>query len=66
MDKPKLGKFDMLISIFKWEAFIETVAESQKFLDWDLSPCENHIWLGHVHVVFNRQGECNGNTGGPA
>lgn len=37
-----------------WELFIETVPSSRNFLDWHLSLSENHLWLGHLHVVFNR------------
>ena len=47
----------MLFALFGWEFFIETVPQTQKFLDCDFSACENHVWFGPLHVVWNRIGE---------
>lgn len=45
----------MYLRFLKWEFHIEIVAYGQKFLDWYIAPCDNHVWIGRIHVVFNRR-----------
>lgn len=45
----------MYLRLFIWEAYVETVPPSKKFLDWDFTPSENHIWVWRFHVLWNRR-----------
>ena len=40
--------------VYKWEFFGETVPLGKKLLDWHISPSEKHLWVGTLHLVFNR------------
>lgn len=51
----------MYLRLFGWEFFAESVAKTQKFLDWDFSECENHVWIAKVHIVFNPLSEASKN-----
>lgn len=44
----------MYVRAWGWEFFAETVPIPEKFLDWDFSPSENHVWVWKAHIVFNR------------
>lgn len=44
----------MYVRALGWELFAETVPLSKKLLDWDISPSEKHVWVGSIHIVFNR------------
>lgn len=45
----------MYLSIYSWEGWFELVDKEKKFLDWDFCKGENHIWVGKIHIVFNKK-----------
>lgn len=47
----------MYARILGIEIFTEIIPVTKKFLDWDFSIGENHVWFGRLHIVWNPIGE---------
>ena len=52
----------MYLKMFGIEIFVEIVPQLGKFVDWDFCSCDNHLWFGRAHFVFNRIGDKSENT----
>lgn len=54
----------LFFTVAGWEFFGEIIPRTKKFLDWHFSQCENQLWIGSIHVVFNRVVQDESETGG--
>ena len=43
----------MYVKVFRWEVYAEKVPPRKMFIDWDISPGENHVWIWAYHILFN-------------
>lgn len=46
----------MYLKLLRWELFTETIPQTKKFIDWDFSSDDKHVWVGRWHIVFNTIG----------